>query len=731
MTETGASPHRSSSLDHILLDYPITNEETLSKRYTFFYDLGSGAYATVKYGTCAKTNKPYAIKIISKAKTPKDYLKKFVPREVDALKRLSIHKHPFVSQMREFFETPQRVYLVTKLAQGGDLLTYINSRKYLNEDISKRMIAELLCAVNHIHDLGVVHRDLKCENLLIGPEDCIMVSDFGFATQQPKNRLLTTFCGSYAYAAPEILSGSSYNGKCTDTWSVGVVLYAMLNGKLPYNDTKPKNILAKIKSGPLVMSKRVSVACEKFVRSILTINSMERPKIADLLTKKWLENPIQRILKILPEKVHPSCFKLSLPQKSSFRMSDSSEDCIKVFSPRQIVESQQTPLTITNEFIAHASSHKTSSTISERMKKKYKQIKTDIRTWASRKRKSVGVVDQHLEFAEIDGTPTENESPTMSINVEKLIDIDNSPKTWTNKGDHPSIKLKYAIHGKDNLASSNRVIDISKDHAGRSFSAVPPVTAPRRSSIESRAKSCKQNHDPIGVKQAHNPDSASIKRANIPVSVKHPHTQVNVNPAIMNNPVSVNHTAQHTNKKTRRSSQNSGKINDVPTKKMKSAAKRENGKGPENLKAKDGAINAQILQYLTNQRENNKSAKPCRSPLGLPPLHKNSQEKIRSKCKSSSSSRNTSAKDWKTNDVDVKRKTTYDKAILYHNIQNISNKFDTSSHIKRGSNPLTQTKVVEVDPHIRRSSYDKKARKGSLEKKAIAGIHELSTIYTH
>lgn len=454
MTETASTNGGSSSIEHILLDYPTTNEETLSKRYTFSYDLGSGAYATVKYANCVKTNQPYAVKIISKTKIPKNYLRKFVPREVDALKRLSIHQHPFISQLREFFETSQRIYLVTKLALGGDLLNYINSRKYLNEDTAKRMTTQLLCALDHIHDLEIVHRDLKCENLLIGPEECIIVTDFGFATQQPKNRLLTTFCGSYAYAAPEILSGSSYNGKCTDVWSVGVILYAMLNGKLPYNDTKPKNILAKIKSSPLVMTRQVSVACEKFVRIILTINAMERPVVSELLMKKWCESTLKKILKTLPEKVHPSCFKLSLPQKSSFRMSDSSEECLRVFTPRQSGTSPQTPLNIAEEFIAHNSSHKTSSTISERVKRKYHQLKSNVKTWACRKRKGVGVMDPQVEFAEIENRPGK-EAQTKGDGT--LVDIFDSSKTGANQSNAAPINLKYAIHGRETSASSKRV----------------------------------------------------------------------------------------------------------------------------------------------------------------------------------------------------------------------------------------------------------------------------------
>ena len=99
--------------DHILLDYPISEETFVTNRYSFYHDLGSGAYGSVKYVKCAKNGRPYAIKLIVKTKVPKDYLRKFVPREVDALKRLSVFDHPNICQMREFFETSQRLYLVS------------------------------------------------------------------------------------------------------------------------------------------------------------------------------------------------------------------------------------------------------------------------------------------------------------------------------------------------------------------------------------------------------------------------------------------------------------------------------------------------------------------------------------------------------------------------------------------------------------------------------------------
>ncbi|KAL5257664.1 hypothetical protein ACHWQZ_G012548 [Mnemiopsis leidyi] len=696
MTE-GFTPK--DSLDHILLDYPVSNEETVSKRYNFFYDLGSGAYATVKYATCTKTNNAVAVKIISKTKTPREYLRKFVPREVDALKKLSVHGHPNIAQMREFFETPKRVYLVTKLAMGGDLLTYINSRKCLNEETSRKMIAELLCALDHIHDLGIVHRDLKCENLLIGPNDSLIVSDFGFATQQPKNRLLTTFCGSYAYAAPEILTGSSYNGKCTDVWSVGVILYAMLNGRLPFNDTKPKNILVKIKTTPLTMVRTVSVACENFVRNILTISSMERPNVGELLLKTWVEPPLRKILKTLPEKLHPACFKLALPHKSSFRMSDSSEECLKVLTPRsKDVPSPQLPLKITNEFIAENASHKTSSTISERVKQKYRHMKSELKTWASRKRKNTAVSPR---FANIEqggprGRPTtgklmriskltpkvpdsEENHPILNQMKYAVPDSKKSRKQSAHSDEVRIIRLKYAVPDANQAQSllGTKQVDFkmmrgSKEDE-RSRSAVPPTTATlfeRRKSGEYRAKSC-------------NPEGKLVK------------------------------TAGSTG--TRLSSDSSSS--------NRNSSKNIKGRDVRRYSGPDSAsINKQILNYLSQQRENSSYKRQVlkATNLGLPPLNQASTGtgKIGGRRKSSSSS---------VNSRGTEKPHSYDKAKLYHNIQ-------STIHHKSDSTPthnatlITPTKMVAVHPKSRQQSYGSSFRRSSQSSQR--GEIGLSTVYT-
>ena len=347
------------------------------QRYTVKEYLGRGAYANVYKVLSNHNNLEYAIKLISKTQAPAEYLKKFVPREIDALKRLSNFNHPFICQMREFFETRDEIYLVMKLATGGDLLTYINRRKCLLEITAKKLIAQVLCAVDHIHSHDIVHRDLKCENLLLDGRENVLISDFGFATQQPKNYLLTTFCGSYAYAAPEILAGSTYNGKSADLWSIGVIMYAMINGRLPFIDTTPKNILEKINTHPLIIAKPISNVCDTFIRQMLTINSKQRASIFDLLTSPFLEDQISATMKYIPVHLRPQC--LSYLGSIKHVISELSEGSNGISRSSRLLKDQDL------RQLSQDTSHKTSPSLPDLVKQGYRRITSGFTSWKKRK----------------------------------------------------------------------------------------------------------------------------------------------------------------------------------------------------------------------------------------------------------------------------------------------------------------------------------------------------------
>lgn len=250
--------------------------------------VGVGAYAKVKKATHIASGKMRAIKIVAKKKAPDGYMTKFIPREVKAMMELD---HPHIIKLHETIEDSDRFFFVTELAEGGDLLDSINGSGPLTDSEAKRLFRQLVEAVAYCHSRGVIHRDLKCENILLSKEKNIKVADFGFARNlSDMSKLLSTHCGSYAYAAPEILANRPYSGPETDVWSVGIILYAMVAGRLPFNDSEGiGNLLREIERG-IHIPHRMSAYCSSLIRQILMKKPAARLTASQILEHPWLSN---------------------------------------------------------------------------------------------------------------------------------------------------------------------------------------------------------------------------------------------------------------------------------------------------------------------------------------------------------------------------------------------------------------------------------------------------------
>ena len=145
--------------------------------------------------------------------------------------------HPHVTQMYEVIATESYIWIVSELCSGGELFDYLAEKNpaRLDEDETRVLFGQLCLAVHYLHEKGIVHRDLKLENILLDERCRVKLGDFGFTREYERGTYLETFCGTTGYASPEMLMGKKYMGPEVDIWSMGIILYCLLTGTLPFD----------------------------------------------------------------------------------------------------------------------------------------------------------------------------------------------------------------------------------------------------------------------------------------------------------------------------------------------------------------------------------------------------------------------------------------------------------------------------------------------------------------
>ncbi|KAK9409497.1 ribosomal protein S6 kinase alpha-5 [Crotalus adamanteus] len=261
--------------------------------------LGEGSFSICRKCLHKKTKREYAVKIISKR------LEVNTQREITALKLCE--GHPNVVKLHEIYHDQLHTFLVMELLKGGELLERIQKKKYFSETEASYIMRRLVSAVSHMHDVGVVHRDLKPENLLFTDESDnseIKIIDFGFARLKPSdNQPLRTPCFTLHYAAPELLNHNGYDESC-DLWSLGVILYTMLSGQIPFQSqdssiicTNVLETMKKIKRGEFSFQgdawKNVSQEAKDLIQGLLTVDPNKRIKMTSLRYNDWLQDGCQ------------------------------------------------------------------------------------------------------------------------------------------------------------------------------------------------------------------------------------------------------------------------------------------------------------------------------------------------------------------------------------------------------------------------------------------------------
>lgn len=265
-----------------------------AKGYRIGHQLGEGTYSKVRTVERISDRKMCAVKIIDRQKARKDYVTKFLPREMEIIVRL---KHRNVIETFMCIETKEFIFQIMQYAENGDVLQLIHRCSYIPEEKAKNIFRDISNGLKYLHNLNIAHRDLKCENILIFKNNVAVLSDFGFSRafdNDSRNMICRTFCGSTAYASPELLRGIPYDPKVSDVWSMGIVLFTMLCGTMPFDDANVTRLVQQqlsrdIKFPPRVTSK-ISEVAKRFVIDILDPSIAERPNVDKLLSSAWLNH---------------------------------------------------------------------------------------------------------------------------------------------------------------------------------------------------------------------------------------------------------------------------------------------------------------------------------------------------------------------------------------------------------------------------------------------------------
>ncbi|XP_061449405.1 serine/threonine-protein kinase SIK2 isoform X2 [Rhineura floridana] len=254
--------------------------------------LGKGNFAVVKLGRHRITRSEVAIKIIDKSQLDSVNLEK-IYREVQIMKMLN---HPHIIKLYQVMETKSMLYLVTEYAKNGEIFDYLANHGHLSESEARRKFWQILSAVEYCHSRKIVHRDLKAENLLLDNNMNIKIADFGFGNFYKSGEPLTTWCGSPPYAAPEVFEGQQYEGPQLDIWSMGVVLYVLVCGALPFDGPTLPILRQRVLEGRFRIPYFMSEECEHLIRRMLVLDPSKRLTIAQIKEHKWMlvEVPVQR-----------------------------------------------------------------------------------------------------------------------------------------------------------------------------------------------------------------------------------------------------------------------------------------------------------------------------------------------------------------------------------------------------------------------------------------------------
>ncbi|RHZ68096.1 hypothetical protein Glove_297g5 [Diversispora epigaea] len=259
--------------------------------YLLTRTLGEGAYAKVKLGKHIESGEEVAIKLIPKGVGSSKLTE--IHREIEILKSV---QHSSIIKLLDVVDTQDYIGIVLEYIPGGELYNYVERKQHLDEAEACRIFKQLIQGVDHLHQMRIVHRDLKLENLLLDAAQNLVITDFGFARKFGESDRIGSPCGTPYYLAPEVIMQEGlYARRAADIWSCGIILYIMLMGAYPFNSNERidgvdglKALYAHISATTLIFPEQISSEAEDLLRIMLIVNPNDRCNMETIKSHRWL-----------------------------------------------------------------------------------------------------------------------------------------------------------------------------------------------------------------------------------------------------------------------------------------------------------------------------------------------------------------------------------------------------------------------------------------------------------
>jgi serine/threonine protein kinase len=253
--------------------------------YDIVRQIGIGGFSAVVLARDRSNGMDYACKIVTRESLTESGTFGRFEQEVRLLEQL---RHPNIVPIVDCFFEGNFIFVVMEYCSGGELFQYLVDHGRMRECECRRVFGDIVSAISYIHARGIVHRDIKPENILLDDSLGAKLGDLGLCKLVTAGKLMTTPCGSPIYAAPEVIGGQGYDGKQSDVWSLGVVLYVMATASPPWHYPGGPELFKEVLRADYKLPMYLSVELKALIRSLMNVVATERPTIEEVANHPWL-----------------------------------------------------------------------------------------------------------------------------------------------------------------------------------------------------------------------------------------------------------------------------------------------------------------------------------------------------------------------------------------------------------------------------------------------------------